>query len=135
MISSKAGPDAQMHAALGAPVLRTHPAVGPCAALLAVTWAWQQHSVMLLGQRGTTRGRMSCALWPSIGRQTLHELVSELHAEGEVAVVGLLHSPQPERIEDADVDEPPHQARPALTTLPAWQIGVVQLIDHIDSTG
>ena len=47
----------------------------------------------------------------------------------------MLHLPQPERVEDADVDEPPHQASPALPTLPAWQVGVVQLIDDIDGTG
>ena len=43
--------------------------------------------------------------------------------------------PQSVGIEDADVDEPPHQARPALTALPAWQVGVVKLIDDIDSAG
>src|ERR1700729_4433518 len=73
--------------------------------------------------------------WPSIGRQTLHQLVGQLHTEGEVRLVRVLRLPQPERVEDADVDDPPHQACPALTTLPAWHIGVVQLIDHIDSAG
>ena len=52
-----------------------------------------------------------------------------------MALVGSLYLPESERIEDADVDEPPHQACPALAALPAWQIGVVQLIDHIHGTG
>ena len=52
-----------------------------------------------------------------------------------MALVGSLYLPESERVEDADVDEPPHQACPALAALPAWQIGVVQLIDHIDSAG
>ena len=124
-----------MHAALGAAIVRTHSALSPCAALLAVTYTWQQHSVMILCQCDTSRGKGSCTLRPSIGRQTLHEFASELHPEGEVRLVGVLDLPQPECVENADIDEPPHQTCPALTTLPAWQIGVVQLIDHIDSAG
>ena len=78
---------------------------------------------------------MWCTLRSSISRQTLHELVGEPHSEGEVRFVGMLHLPESERVQDADVDEPPHQASPALPTLPAWQVGVVQLIDDIDGTG
>ena len=47
----------------------------------------------------------------------------------------MLNLPKPERVEDADVNEPPHQARPALAALPTWQVGVVQLIDDVDSAG
>ena len=90
---------------------------------------------MLFGQRCTITGRVRCALWPPSCRQTLHEFERQLHAEVEVLLVGMLNLPESERVENADVDEPPHQACPALATLPTWQIGVVKLIDHIDGEG
>src|SRR5680860_1080838 len=135
MMSREACTDAEMNAALGADVLGIDPAVRLMAAVNAITSRLREERVMILRQCGTTRRRVCCTLWPSLGRQTLHELVSQLHPEGEVALIGLLHLAQSERIENADVDEPPHQERPALATLSAWHVGVVQLIDDIDGAG
>jgi len=81
------------------------------AADYAVCWCVYECRVMIHGQCSCTGMTSSSAVRPSIGRQTLHEFVSELPSEGEVRFVGMLHLPQPERIENADVDEPPHQVR------------------------
>ena len=135
MICSEAIADAEMDFALSADEVSLLALACSVAALSAVALLRETHRVMILSQCCTSRGRVRCTLRPSIGRQALHELVSELHAEGEVRFFGVLHLPQPERIENADVDQPPHQARPALTALPAWQVGVVQLIDDIHSAG
>src|SRR5271168_3421944 len=124
-----------MHAALCANVFGVDSVIRSSTALHAITACRREHRVMILCQCASTRGSVSTAQWPAISWQTVHEFTGQLHAEREVRLLGVLRLPEPERIEDADVDEPPHQACPALTTLPSWQIGVVQLIDHIDSTG
>jgi hypothetical protein len=125
MISGEACTDAEMNAALGADVLGIDPAVRLMAAVNAITPRWGQERVMFLSQCFTSRGRVCCALRPSIRWQTLHELVSELHAEGEVRLVGMLYLPEPVGIQAADIDKPPYQACPALATLPTWEIGVM----------
>ena len=124
-----------MHAALDANISGGNSAIWSSAALHAITPHLREHRVMILCQCASTRGAVSTAQWPAISWQAVHEFTGQLHAEGQVRLVGVLRLPQPERVENADVDEPPYQACPTLTTLPSWQIGVVQLIDHIDSTG
>ena len=78
---------------------------------------------------------MCSTLWPPLGWQTIHHLVRELHSEEEVRFCGVIALPKSVGIEDADVDQPPYETRPALATLPPWQVRVVKLIDDIDSAG
>ena len=135
MMASKACAQAHVLMAGLAEVVGSLASSGLLAADYAVGWHVYERRVMIHGQCSCTGMTSSSALRPSLGRQTLHEFVSELHAEGEVRFIGMLHLPQPERIENADVEQPPHQARPALAALPTWQVGVVKLIDHIHSAG
>ena len=135
MMASKACAQAHVLMAGLAEVVGSLASSGLLAADYAVGWHVYERRVMIHGQCSCTGMTSSSALRPSLGRQTLHEFVSELHSEGEVRFVGMLHLPQSVRIEDADVDEPPYQPSPALAALSAWQVGVVQLIDHIHSAG
>ena len=73
------------------------------------------------------------SVWFPFLRQLLHELAHERHAEGEMRFVSVIALPESVGIENADVDQPPYEASPALAALPAWQVGVVQLIDDVDS--
>src|SRR6476619_2772280 len=94
-----------------------------------------QDRVVIRRQCSRTGTSSSSALGPPIGWKTLHEFMSERDSEGEVRVLRMLNLPESERVEDADIDQPPHQACPALATLPTWRVGVVKLIDHVDGEG
>ena len=78
---------------------------------------WRRHTAMCA----------CCTLSSPFLRQLLHEFMHERHSEGEVRFRWMIALPQSVGIEDADVDEPPYQASPALTALPAWRVGVVKL--------
>jgi hypothetical protein len=92
----------------------------PLAADNAIPLLRSDDGGMIFGQRGSTGRAVSCALGPPSSRQTLHELERQLHSEVEVQLVGMLNLPEPERMEDADIDQPPHEASPTLMALPAW---------------
>jgi len=58
----------------------------------------------------------------------VHELFSKI----ELLRTILANRPELEGVDDADIDQPPCQARPGTFGLPAGGVGVVQLIAHID---
>src|ERR1700722_8942030 len=91
--------------------------------------------IVILGQRDGSIGSSACLHRLSIGSKQLHQGVHELLSEIELPRTLLADRPQLEGIDDAHIDEPPRQAPPALLALPSYQVGVVQLIAHIDGAG
>ena len=124
-----------MDSALGANEVRSHTMRRLLTAFNAISYGVNTLRNVLSDVSSSTSGPSVALTWPSFLGQLLHEFVSELHAEGKVRFVGMLHLPQPEGIKNADIEQPPHQSRPALAALPAWQVGVVQLIDHVHGAG
>jgi len=62
----------------------------------------------------------------------LQQLMHELFSEIELLWMVLADRPELEGIDDADIQKPPCQARPAPTGLPADGIGIMKLIHDID---
>ena len=85
MICSEAIADAEMDFALSADEVSLLALACSVAALSAVALLRETHRVMILSQCCTSRGRVRCTLRPSIGRQALHEFVSELHSEARLS--------------------------------------------------
>ena len=70
-----------------------------------------------------------------IGSEQLHQGMHELLSEIELPRSILADRPQLEGIDDAHVEQPPCEARPSFLALPSDQVGVVQLIAHVDGAG
>ena len=62
----------------------------------------------------------------------MQKLEHELLPKVELVDLLLPFRPELEGVDDAHVQQPPRQARPAAHGLPAWGIGVVKLREHID---
>jgi hypothetical protein len=91
-----------MDSALGANEVRPHTMHRLLAAFNAISDRVNTFRNVLSDVSSSMSGSSVSLTWPSFLGQLLHEFVSELHPKGEVRFVGLLHAPQPERVQDAE---------------------------------
>ena len=88
-------------------------------------------TVVILRQRNRDVCTSACLHCLLIGLQHLHQCVHKLDAKIELPRALLPDRPELEGIEDAHIEQPPCQARPALLALPSYQVASVELIDAI----
>ena len=109
-----------------------HTMIGLMTALDTIPLRASTLGVMLAGQSmSRVEGRTTLA-WCLLGRQLFQQLVHELLAEAQLSRMLLPFRPELEGVDDAHIEQPPCKARPRLLALPPYQVGVVQLIAHID---
>lgn len=124
-----------MNLALGADVAGLCAILDAKAALLTVPLLLRENRVMFLGQRDRSVGSSACLHCFPIGSEQLHKGMHELFSEIELPRSILANRPELEGIDDAHIEQPPCEARPGLLALPSDQVGIVQLIAHVDRAG
>jgi len=95
-------------------------------ALCTVSVRLHAGRVVILSQRSRRVGACACLVRLLLGRQLLQQLEHELFAEAELPRVLLPLRPELEGVDDAHVEQPPRQTRPAaLRFAPRWRRGVM----------
>ena len=102
-----------MHATLSADCARSLAADGLVTADDTVSSLFRVLRIVLLGQRISCIGLSARPVWLLIGRQLLQQLVHELLAEAQLPAMLLPFRLELEGVDDAHVEQPPGQTRPA----------------------
>ena len=135
MIQREASSNAKMHAALSTNEARTLACGRRCAALDTVSVFVGGEWIMIHGQRSGRVGTCSIALRLLLGWQLLQQFVHELLTKAQLPTMLLPFRPELKSVDNAHVQQPPRQTRPAPLRFATRQVGVVQLRKHIDGAG
>src|SRR5680860_954517 len=132
MIAFETMLNAKMHAALGTNVGGSYASVWLVTAHGTVPSPLCMRQVMILDQRHRSIGSSACPHSLPIGSEQLHQGMHELFSEIELPRSMLADCPELEGIDDAHIQQPPCETRPGLLAPPSYQVGVVQLIAHVN---
>src|SRR4051812_49245028 len=119
MIKREACPAAEVNLTSVANVRGAYSLLGLAAALHAVSVLANEFRIVIFGERMSRVGTCTRSLWPLLEWELLHQFAHELLTEPEVSRAGLADGPECEGIDDAHVEQPPCQARPRSSRLPA----------------